>query len=89
MDYQWDPKKAQSNHKKHGVAFADAVTVFPDEFALTIEDDYPHEQRFVTIGRDAFDRILVVVYTWRDDSIRIISARNATPQERKKYEEKP
>src|SRR4030066_2177481 len=83
VDYEWDPKKALSNLKKHAISFADAVAVFTDERALTIEDDCPHEQRFVTIGSDAFDRILVVIYTWRDDSIRIISARKATHHERK------
>ena len=87
MDYQWDPKKAKINLKKHGVAFADAIAVFFDEFALTIEDDNPEEQRFVTIGTDALSRIIVVVYTWRNDSIRIISARKATRRERKQYEE--
>lgn len=87
MDYQWDPKKAKSNLKKHGVTFSDAVTVFTDEFAITIEDDYPDEQRFVTIGVDALSRIIVVVYTWRNDLIRIISARKTTRHERKQYEE--
>ena len=87
MDYQWDPKKAKNNLEKHGVAFADAISVFCDEFALTIEDDNPDEQRFVTIGMDALSRIIVVVFTWRNDSIRIISARKATRRERKQYEE--
>jgi uncharacterized DUF497 family protein len=87
MDYQWDREKARSNMKKHGVAFADAVSVFWDDYAITIEDDYPDEQRFVTIGMDAFGRILVVVYTWRGTKIRIISARKATARERKQYKE--
>ena len=87
MDYQWDVNKSEANLKKHRVDFVDAVTVFSDDFALTIPDDYPDEERFVTIGMDALGRILVVIYTWRGDSIRIISARKATNRERKQYEE--
>ncbi len=63
MEYQWDDKKAKSNHCKHGIEFADAVPVFADDFAITVEDDFPDEERFVTIGMDAFGQILVVVYT--------------------------
>ena len=57
-----------------------------DEAAITIKDDYPNEERFITLGVDALGRILTVVYTWRGDNIRIISARKATPRERKQYE---
>ena len=63
MDYQWDPNKAKSNLQKHGVSFADAVGVFEDENAITLEDDHPSESRFITIGRDFLQRILVVIYT--------------------------
>jgi uncharacterized protein len=87
MSYEWDPKKAKSNYKKHGVRFADAVGVFEDENAITIQDEYEHEDRFITIGRDFLSRILVVVYTFRDVVIRIISARKATARERKIYKE--
>ena len=87
MDYQWDPNKAKSNLKKHGVRFADAVSVFEDENAITIEDEHESENRFITIGRDIILRILVVVYTFRGHIIRIISARKATARERKIYEE--
>jgi len=88
MYYEWDPNKATANLAKHGVHFADAVAVFGDEFALTIADEFTDEQRFVTLGSDAFGQILVVVYTWRDDeTIRIISARKATRYERKQYED--
>jgi uncharacterized protein len=87
MDYQWDPNKAKSNLKKHGVRFADAVSVFEDENAITIEDEHESENRFITIGRDILLRILVVVYTFRGHIIRIISARKATARERKIYEE--
>ena len=87
MNYEWDPNKAKSNYKKHGVWFADAVGVFEDENAITIQDDHEGEDRFVTIGMDFLSRILVVVYTFRDIVIRIISARKATARERKMYEE--
>ena len=87
MDYQWDPNKAKSNLKKHGVRFADAVGVFEDENAITIGDEHESENRFITIGRDFLRRILVVVYTFRGVIIRIISARKATARERKLYEE--
>ncbi len=87
MSYEWDPNKAKSNHKKHGVKFADAVGVFEDENAITTQDEHEREDRFITIGRDFLSRILVVVYTFRDIVIRIISARKATARERKMYEE--
>jgi uncharacterized DUF497 family protein len=87
MNYQWDPHKARVNQHKHGVDFADAVGVLEDDLALTIPEEASEEARFVTIGRDAFGRILVVVYTYRADSIRIISARKATARERSRYEE--
>jgi uncharacterized protein len=87
MDFEWDPGKAATNLQKHGVSFADAVSVFSDEFALTAADDLAEEERFVTLGRDAFGRLLVVVYTWRGEhSIRLISARKATRRERRQYE---
>ena len=87
MTCQWDPNKAKSNLRKHGVSFADAVGVFEDENAVTIQDEDEREDRFITIGRDFLSRILVVVYTFRDIVIRIISARKATAHERKIYEE--
>ena len=87
MSYQWDPNKAKSNEKKHGVNFADAAGVFEDENAITTEDEHESESRFITIGRDFLRRILVVVYTFRGVIIRIISARKATARERKIYEE--
>lgn len=87
MSYEWDPNKAKSNFKKHGVKFSDAVGVFEDEDAITIDDENEKEERFVTIGTDFLSRILVVVYTFRDIVIRIISARKATKRERKMYEE--
>jgi len=87
MGYEWDPNKAITNIEKHGIDFADAVTVFDDLNAVTIDDPDYEEQRFITIAMDAFGRILVVVYTWRGDIIRLISARKANKKERKQYED--
>ncbi len=89
MNYQWDPKKAASNLRKHGIEFADAVGIFEDDWALTIEEQHiESEQRFVSIGSDFLGRLIVVVYTYRNDDIRIISARRATKRERMSYEQK-
>jgi len=84
--FEWDKHKERQNLEKHGIAFADAFAVFEDINALTIEDDEHEEERFVTTGLDCFGRVLVVVYTWRDENIRIISARKATRTEVKQYE---
>ncbi len=86
MEFEWDRKKAESNLKKHGVDFADAALVLFDELAVTISDDNEAEGRFITIGAEAIGRTLVVICTWRGDRIRLISARRATSQERRKYE---
>lgn len=87
MRHEWDPAKAAANEAKHGVRFADAVAVFEDERALTIDDPHPDEERFVTIGMDGFARMIVVVYTWRGDAVRLISARKATRPEWTHYAE--
>jgi hypothetical protein len=87
MTYQWDTDKAAANLRKHGIDFADAISVFSDDLAITIPDERFDEERFITIGIDAFSRVLVVVYTWRSNEIRLISARKATRRERKQYEE--
>ncbi len=86
MEYEWDPEKAESNLVKHGVRFSDAVAVFSDEYALTVDDPDSDETRYVTIGLDSLLRIVVVIYTWRDHTIRLISARKASRNERKKYQ---
>lgn len=87
MDVLWDPEKANSNLRKHRIRFADAEPVFFDPMALTRKDDDSEgEQRFVSIGLDALNRLLVVVYTYRGADIRLISARRATSKERKYYE---
>lgn len=88
MDCEWDPAKARANFQKHGVHFADAVTALEDEVALTIPEPYSEEEeRWVTLGKDALGRLLVVVYTWRRERVRLISARLASPREREQYEE--
>lgn len=87
MKYQWDKNKAASNLQKHGIEFADAISVFSDALAITIPENRFDEERFVTIGMDAFGRILVIVFTWRSEEIRLISARLAERRERKQYEE--
>lgn len=88
MRYEWDPKKAEANRKDHGVSFADAVSVFEDDFALTREDpDAEGEQRLVTLGMDATGALLVVVYTYREpDVTRLISAWKANKAQRTRYE---
>jgi len=87
VELEWDPRKAIANRRKHGVDFADAGTVLHDEQAITIRDESSDaEDRFVTLGMDALGRVLVVVYTWRGDRPRLISARKATPRERRHYE---
>jgi uncharacterized DUF497 family protein len=86
--YEWDPAKARRNLEKHGVDFADAAIALEDEFALTIEDPKSAaERRFITLGADPTGRLLAVVYTFRGERIRIISARKATSHERRTYEE--
>ena len=85
MNFEWDRDKADSNNKKHRIDFADAVTVFDDLNTITIDDPDHDETRFVTIGMDAYARLLVVIYTWRGENIRLISARKATKQEQKYY----
>ena len=89
VEVEWDGRKAAVNLRKHGVDFADAATVFFDELAVTIPDDRSDEERFVSLGVDVLGRVLVVVYAWRGENIRLISARRATPRERRRYEGEP
>lgn len=88
MKIVWDRNKATANPKKHdGVTFDEAEFVLLDPFALTHEDDdAQEEQRFVTLGMGGKGRILVVVYTYREDTIRVISAWKANEPQRRKYE---
>ncbi|MDX1697204.1 MAG: BrnT family toxin [Thiohalobacterales bacterium] len=87
MDVRWDPAKARENRRKHGIRFSEAEAVLYDPRALTIEDpDVTGEARYISIGHDSRSRIVVAVYTYRDEHVRLISARRATRQERTAYE---
>lgn len=87
MNFEFDPKKAIANLRKHGVSFAEVEPVFYDDFALTREDiDAVGEARFVTVGTDALGRVIAVCWTQRSQNVRLISARIASPSERKSYE---
>jgi uncharacterized DUF497 family protein len=85
---EWDPSKAAANVRKHGVQFSEAAGVFSDDYAITINDDGSglDEQRFVTLGMGVKGRILVVVYCYRGQNIRIIAARAAGRVEVEQYE---
>ena len=88
MRFEWDRDKAESNRGKHGVSFDEAVSVFYDPLAATFGDpDHSvEENRLITVGCSAQGRLRVVCATERRGAIRIISARRATPRERKRHE---
>jgi len=82
VDIEWDPAKAVANLHKHRVRFADAATVFDDPLLQTCFDpDSRGEARYVSLGREATGAVLVVVWTERNDVIRLVSARKASPGE--------
>ena len=86
--FEWDPVKAEANFKKHGVTFAEGMTIFDDENAITIFD-YSHsadEDRFGDLGLSKNGNMLSVVYTERGDRIRLIHVRRANREERRFYE---
>ena len=90
LTFEWDPKKAEENRKKHGVEFAEASTVFRDTLSATIPDpdhSTPGEARELTVGLSHRQRMIVVAHCKRGNNIRIISARPSTRQERREYEE--
>jgi uncharacterized protein len=89
VTYEWYPAKAQANVKKHRVTFEEAASVFLDRSALTFWDpDHSEEEdREITIGRSARQRILFIAHAPRDGRVRIISARKATRKEQNQYEE--
>jgi uncharacterized DUF497 family protein len=89
LRFEWDSAKAASNSEKHGVSFEEAMTVFADPVACIFDDEWhsQEEEREIIIGHSANDRLLLVCFTERTNAIRIISARRATPRERKDYEE--
>ncbi len=88
MEFEWDPNKAETNLRKHGVTFPEAATVFNDPLAITAPDpDHSDdEEREVTFGISRQNRLLVVVHTEHDNKTRIISARFATRAEKRAYE---
>ncbi len=87
MSYQWDPAKARANRAKHGISLADAVALFEDPRAITLDDPHPHEDRYVTIGLDFLGQVVVVCWTWRDEEVRLTSARKANRAELREYQE--
>src|SRR5262245_18818254 len=90
--FEWDPRKAQTNLGKHGVSFQAASSVFKDPLQASVRDTGhgASEERWITLGKNADDRLLVVVHTWTESNataqVRIISARPATRHERRHYE---
>jgi uncharacterized DUF497 family protein len=89
MEFDWDPRKAASNLRRHNVSFGEAATVFSDPLSTTVPDpDHSlNEDRSITIGLSYRGRLLMVAHTERGDRIRIISARELTRTERAQYEE--
>jgi hypothetical protein len=90
MKIEWDPRKAKSNLKKHGVSFEEAATALSDPMAATGADpDHSiTEGRYVTFGVSEKGRLVVVSHTEKDETIRIISARKASKGERELYEKR-
>jgi uncharacterized protein len=89
MEFEWDPKKAAANLRKHGVSFSEAATVMADRLSVTFPDpDHSlDEDRYLTVGTSAQRRLIMVAHTDRAGRIRIISARELTRAEREAYEE--
>lgn len=86
--FEWDDRKAKTNARKHGVTFAEAATIFSDPYLVTFSDDEHSdmEARFISIGQSERGRVLLAVHTDHDQTIRLISCRRATAQERSYYE---
>jgi hypothetical protein len=89
LRFEWNRRKAESNLAKHGVSFEEAGTVFGDPLAQIIDDPRHStgEQRSILLGQSDRSRLLVVLFTERRGAIRLISARKATPRERRRHEE--
>jgi len=89
LEFEWDDKKANINKRKHGITFEEATTAFADELSITIDAPLhsKDEDRLILIGLSKQFKTLVVVHVEKKDTIRIISARKATKQEQKFYEE--
>ncbi|MDZ4804317.1 MAG: BrnT family toxin [Candidatus Eisenbacteria bacterium] len=90
LRFEWDSRKANSNLKRHGVSFSEASTVLGDPLSITIPDPlHSHDEpRFLDLGMSHSGRLIVVVYTERAGTLRLISARPATRHEKQDYEEK-
>ena len=90
LTFEWDDKKAAANHRKHGVSFEEAASAFGDPLSLTIPDPEHSEAeaRCALLGMTERHRLVVVVHTEQADTVRLISARLATPAERRDYEER-
>ncbi|RKZ36015.1 MAG: BrnT family toxin [Gammaproteobacteria bacterium] len=89
-NFEWHPKKAQQNIRKHKMSFERASTIFQDQFAISLFDDEHNEERWITIGQDSHGILLVISHTFRETDnsqryIRIISARKATKREAAQY----
>jgi uncharacterized protein len=86
--FEWDRGKAEGNLEKHAVSFEEAITIFYEPLATSFPDPEHslEESRFITFGYSTRGRLLVVSHTDRGDAVRVISARVATPKERKRYE---
>jgi uncharacterized protein len=89
VEFDWDPKKAARNLRKHRVSFNEAATVFGDRLGTTVSDpDHSlAEDRYITVGMSSRRRLLIVAHTERGERIRIINARELTRAERDAYEE--
>jgi uncharacterized DUF497 family protein len=90
VEFEWDPAKAAANLKKHGVSFEEATTTFLDPLAISYSDpDHSdREQRFITVGYSAIERLLFVAHRdLGEERVRIMSARVATRKERREHEE--
>ena len=89
MEFEWDSAKAAANLSKHAVSFDEAKTVFDDSLYVDFydPDHSDQEHRYIIIGQSRQGRLLMVSYTERNDTIRIMSSREVTPAERKDYEE--
>ena len=88
ISFVWDRRKAQANLRKHGISFETACEVFPDPFIQLIGTDVASgEERETAVGLTSEWRLLKVIYIFRSDTVRLISARTTTVQERKSYEE--
>ena len=89
MDFEWDESKADLNQRQHGVAFEEASTAFADPLAAIFADpDHSDEEfREILVGYSEKNRLLIISFAEREDRIRVISARIATPTERRNHEE--